>query len=132
MLAKNGEIIEDDASKTTIERGDTFLHPTTGKFIDNHLTFTQSSADTTYKVEYIRSHDILVSDLLDSLPPVKRTLAKLLGANPTYVRMTGESRLTIARQGHTQEEQHAGAIWEQMFFGNNASATINQNTYAEM
>jgi hypothetical protein len=46
--------------------------------------------------------------------------------------MTGESRLTIARQGHAQEEQHASAIWEQMFFGNNASATVNQNTYAEM
>jgi len=132
MLVKHGEIIEDDASKTTIERGDTILHPATGKFMDNRLTFTQSRGETKYEVEYIRSHDIMVMNLLDTLSPVKRTLGKVFGANPTYVRITGESRLTILRKGHTQEQQRSSAIWEQMFFGNNARATINQNKYVEI
>ena len=71
-------------------------------------------------------------NLLDTLSPVKRTLGKVFGANPTYVRITGESRLTILRKGHTQEQQRSSAIWEQMFFGNNARATINQNKYVEI
>ena len=100
--------------------------------MDNRLTFRQSSGETTYEVEYIRSHDIMVMNLLDTLSPVKRTLGKVFGANPTYVRITGESRLTILRKGHTQEQQRSSAIWEQMFFGNNARATINRNKYVEI
>jgi CrtC N-terminal lipocalin domain len=132
MLAKHGKIIDDDASNTTIERGDTFLHPATGKFMDNRLTFTQSCGETTYKVEYVRSEDMMVMNLLDTLTPIKRIVAKVLGAKPTYVRIAGESRLTILQKGHTQEEQHSSAIWEQMFFDNNAHATINQNKYTGM
>ena len=100
--------------------------------MDNQLTFTQSCGETTYEVEYIRSHDIMVMNLLDTLSPVKRTLGKVFGANPTYVRITGESRLTILRKGHTQEQQRSSAIWEQMFFGNNTRATINKNRYVEI
>ena len=124
MLAKDGVIFEFDQSKTVVIRGDTIQHPVTGKFYDNSLTYIQESDDgTVYKVEFIREKDIAVDSLLSSLSFAKRTMAKMMGANPTYIRTLGKVILTIEKDGKVQVIEQEG-LWEQMFFGNNKKAYI--------
>jgi hypothetical protein len=124
FIAKDGVILADDYKNITVSRDNTEIHPETGKFIDNNLIFTHKGEDgTNYTVEMIRETDIVVNSLLDSLSPVKRTLAKMLGANPTYIRTLGEVILTIEKEGEVEVIEQEG-LWEQMFFGNNKEAYI--------
>lgn len=124
MIARNGVILDDDQSRTIVVRENTEQHPETGKFYDNHLTYIQNSADgTAYTVEMIRHQDIVAVSLLNKLPAYKRWLARLIGANPTYVRSLGEVILTVEKDGEKETLNQEG-LWEQMFFGNNKDAYI--------
>jgi hypothetical protein len=124
MIAQDGVILDDDQDLTTIVRGETVVHPKTGKFYDNNLKYIQPSKDgTIYTVEMKRKEDIVVHSFLDSLSPVRKILAKLVGANPTYIRSLGEVILTIEKDGKTEVIEQEG-LWEQMFFGNNKDAYI--------
>ncbi|MGL1892585.1 MAG: hypothetical protein OCD02_13225 [Spirochaetaceae bacterium] len=124
MIAKDGEIISDDQSKTEIKRFNTIEHPGTGKFYDNNITYIQKLDDgTTYTVEMMRQQDIVNHSFLEGLSAAKRTLAKLVGANPTYLRILGDVRLTVEEDGKTQVIEKEG-LWEQMFFGSNKKAYI--------
>lgn len=126
MIAKGSQILADDQSRTIIERLDTHQHPITGKFMDDHLTFIQPSDNgTLYKFEYIREKDILVVNLLNRLPKNKQLLAKILGANPTYTRITGKARLTVTHADGQCLRYEDEGLWEQMSFGKNKTATIN-------
>ena len=125
MIAKDGEVIEDDQSKLVVTRSDTVQHPITNKFIDNHITFTLIPDDgPEYQIEYIREKDILVSSLLDMLPSWQKFLARMIGANPTYIRSVGTVILTVNDSGNTTTIEQEG-LWEQMFFGNNKEAHID-------
>jgi len=128
MIAKDGEIIADDQSLTQIQRKDTIQHPVTKKFMDNHLIYRQPiSSSESYTVEFIRNRDIISTSLLDSLgSPAKVWIAKLLLANPTYTRILGEVCLTHELNGEKNIYKAEG-LWEQMFFGNNKHAVINNN-----
>ncbi|MFF2018416.1 hypothetical protein [Paenibacillus sp. NPDC058177] len=126
MIAKDGEILTDDQSLTQVTREDTFEHPINKKFMDNHLVYKQPvSKKETYTVEFIRKRDIVAVSLLGKLPRFKATVAKLLGANPTYTRILGEVRLTHDKDGVKEVYTHEG-LWEQMFFGNNKESIINK------
>ncbi|MBN2880323.1 MAG: hypothetical protein JXN65_11925 [Clostridia bacterium] len=124
MLGKDGRIFDLDLTKTVIMRDDTKEHEVTGKFIDNHLTFVQHYEGVEYKIEFIREKDIVAVHMLDMLPKFKKAIAKLLGLNPTYLRILGTVRLTITKNGKEEILEHEG-LWEQMFFGNNKHAIIN-------
>lgn len=128
MIAENGRIIADDQSRTRIAREGTHEHPVTGKFMDDHLTFTQPSEDGgTYKIEYIREKDILSVSLLTTVSTTKRIIAKLLGGNPTYTRIVGKVRLTVTESDGKSITHEDEGLWEQMFFGKNKTAIINFN-----
>lgn len=124
MISKNGQILDDDQSKTLISRSDTIKHDDTGKFYDNRLTYVQPSDEqTTYTLEMIRERDISVVNLLDTVPRFKRWVGKAIGANPTYIRTLGEVTLTIDKEGEKEHLRQEG-LWEQMFFGKNKDAVI--------
>lgn len=124
MIAKNGVILDDDQSRTDVIREDTIMHPVTGKFYDNRLKYIQNSEDgTTYTLEMVRQKDIETHSFLDELPFMKKTIAKILGKNPTYIRSLGDVVLTIEKEG-VKEIYHQEGLWEQMFFGSNKDAYI--------
>jgi hypothetical protein len=128
MIAKNGKIIDDNEMATEIIRADTIQHPVTKKFMDNSLTFIQKTSDgTIFKINLKRKGDILVANLLESsdLSAVLILLAKLIGENPTYIRITGDAALTILDKGEEKTVMTGDIIWEQMFFGHNKKAVIH-------
>ncbi len=127
MIAKDGEILTDDQSITQITREDTFEHPTTKKIIDNHLIYKQLVSNSeTYMIEFIRKRGIILISVLGKVAPLKASIAKLLGANPSYTRILGEVRLTHDKEGVKTVYLHEG-FWGQMFFGNNKNSIINHN-----
>jgi hypothetical protein len=126
MIAKNGEILEDQEELTKIERKDMIKHPFTKKFMDNKLMFLQSSGhNASYQIEYHREGDIVESSLLSGmeLSLLQRIAVKVLKINPTYVRCIGRVTLTVNENGK-QEVYEQEALWEQMFFSNNKNAYI--------
>lgn len=125
MIAKDGNIIADNQAITKIQREDTIEHSITKKFMDNHLIYNQPISNSeSYSVEFIRHRDIVSVSLLSTLNPIKAVIAKLLRANPTYTRILGEVRLTHELNGVKKVYKSEG-LWEQMFFGNNKHAVIN-------
>ncbi|EEM16517.1 hypothetical protein bpmyx0001_25560 [Bacillus pseudomycoides DSM 12442] len=125
MLAKDGKIISDDQSLTKIQREDIIEHPETKKFMDNHLIYLQPiSSFESYTVEFIRNRDIVSISLLDNLDSTQALIAKKSGANPTYTRILGDVHLTHELNG-VKKNYKAEGLWDQMFFGNNKYAIIN-------
>ena len=66
---------------------------------------------------FTRRQTILRMKLVESIAGVRGVLARLIGFDGAFLRFTGD--LTLARySGATlAEEQHAEAIWEEMYFG---------------
>lgn len=128
MIAKDGEILEDQEEHTKIERKDTINHPFTKKIMDNKLKFTQSSGqNTSYQIEYHRKDDLVASSLLAGMKlslPLKIAI-KVLKINPTYVRCIGTVTLTVNKNGE-EEVYEQEALWEQMFFAKNKHAIIHE------
>jgi len=128
LIAKDGIILEDNEEYTKIERKNSINHPFTKKFMDNKLTFIQSSEnEVSYQIEYHREGDIVESSLLDGmeLSLFQRIAVKVLKINPTYVRSIGKVTLTVNENGKQEIYEQEG-LWEQMFFSNNKDAIINE------
>lgn len=124
FIANDGGIIQHDLRQIQVERADTVQHPETQKFIDNHLTFRQVDENgVKYTVEYFRQEDIAVNSLLRNLPPFTQFMARLVGANPTYIRSLGTVKLTV-EDGDTVQVFESEGLWEQMAFGSNREAII--------
>lgn len=126
MLAKDGIILDDNEERTLIKRLNTEYHPVTKKFIDNNLTFIhQVDNGTSYKTEFKRDHDILAFNMLDRMriSKTKKFIAKAIGINPTYIRCSGDVKLTIEENGKKEVFEKEG-LWEQMFLGGNKDAII--------
>ena len=127
MLAKDGKIIDDNERTVKIIRSDTVQHPITKKFMDNTLSFIQTTGDgTTYKIDLKRKEDLINSDLFEmsGLSNFMIRLAKLLGEKPTYTRITGDAVLTITDKNNHEKTLKTTAIWEQMSFSKNKNAII--------
>ena len=126
MLAKDGIIFDDNEEKTAIKRLSTQYHPITKKFIDNNLTFIhQVDNEVKYKIEFKRDHDILAFNMLErkGISKTKNYIAKAMGINPTYIRCIGQVKLTVEENGNKEVFEKEG-LWEQMFFGSNKDAII--------
>lgn len=128
MLARDGEILSDDPNKTTIERAGTHIHPVSGKFMDDDLTYIQrESDDTQYIVTFHREGDYNQRSILEVVPAWKRLLAKAIGMNPTYIRVKGTVGVErrICGEGDAYK---AHGLWEQYFMGSNKLAVIEGKT----
>ena len=128
MLARDGEILSDDPRKTTIERGGTHIHPVSGKFMDDDLTYIQrESGDVQYIVTFHREGDYNQRSILEVVPAWKRVLAKAIGMNPTYIRVKGTVGVEERRCG-VGDAYKAQGLWEQYFMGSNKLAIIESKT----
>jgi hypothetical protein len=127
MIAKDGRVLADPETKTTVIREATVIHPVTGKSIDNKLTFINRARDgTEYRVEYLRDHDLtaLVTSAMPVSPFVK-LINRIKRLDPSYVRCVGQVRLTVTGSDGKQAIYEETGLWEQMFFGSNKAARIS-------
>lgn len=119
FLAEEGCILEGDATRVHAREIDARQHPFTRKLVAERLCFERTVADgRTFSFSFSRKEDVKQASLLARLPFWQRLAARWMGANPTFLRMAGDIRCQITKDGQIDTHELDGT-WEQMFFGNN-------------
>jgi predicted secreted hydrolase len=117
MLAKNGKVIADDATKVTFEELGPYTDISTGKPVANVTRYTYSDGDDTHIVTFTRYRDLAVIKLVDGLHGAKKLVAELMRFDGSYLRFTGEIRIEHRRADALVDSYSDSAIWELMYLG---------------
>jgi predicted secreted hydrolase len=117
MLARDGEIVVDDATKVTFEGLGTYADGRTGKPVANVTRYTCTDGDDSYVVTFTRHRDLAVNRLIDDLQGPKKVAARLIRFDGAYLRFTGELRIEHRRAGVVVDSHADSAIWELMYLG---------------
>jgi hypothetical protein len=117
MLARDGEIVADDASLVRFETDGVYTDEVTGKPVASVARYVYERGDERIVVAFERARDLARAHMVDELPAAKRVLAKLARFDGAYLRFTGPMTVTVHRAGEQVEEHTDDAIWELMYFG---------------
>jgi hypothetical protein len=117
LLAKNGQVVADDANKVSFERLGTYTDTATRKPVANVTRYTYSDGDDSYIVTFTRHRDLAVNKLIDELDGLKKVAAKLVRFDGAYLRFTGELRIEHQQAGKIVDSYTDTAIWELMYLG---------------
>jgi hypothetical protein len=117
LLAKDGQVVADDASRVSFEQLETYVDTSTGKPVANVTRYTYTDGDETYTVTFTRHRDLSVNKLIDNLDGLKKVAAKLARFDGAYLRFTGELRIEHQQAGTVVDSYTDSAIWELMYLG---------------
>ncbi|MEV6283969.1 lipocalin-like domain-containing protein [Kribbella sp. NPDC051770] len=122
MLARDGEIIADDAEFVTFEASDVYTDATTGKPVANVTRYSYDDGDDRYVVTCTRRRDLVANTFVEQMEGWRKLAAKLVGFDGAYLRFTGD--ITVERWSGTElvESFSDEAIWELMYFGHARAA----------
>jgi CrtC N-terminal lipocalin domain len=117
MLARDGEIVADDASLVRFETEGGYTDEFTGKPVASVTRYVYEHDDDKIVVSFNRERDLIRARMVDELPLAKRLLAKLARFDGAYQRFAGPMTVTVFKAGVQVEEYSDDAIWELMYFG---------------
>ena len=125
MLARDDQVVADDATRVSFEELGTYTDTKTGKPVANVTRYTYTDADDTYIVTFTRYRDLSVSELIDGLHGAKKLAAMLIRFDGAYLRFTGELRIERRRSDTVVDNYTDSAIWELMYLGKTAGQRSN-------
>jgi hypothetical protein len=117
MLARDGEIVADDATKVTFEELGPYKDTHTGKPVANVTRYTYTDGDDAYIITFTRYRDLGTNRLIDQLQGAKKVAAMLIRFDGAYLRFTGELRIEHRRSDVVVDSYTDSAIWELMYLG---------------
>jgi len=117
MLARDGEIMAGDSSRTHFEASEEYLDEATGKPVFASTCYTYDAGGESYVVTFTRQRDLSRDFLIDTLSGVKKFAARLLRFDGAYLRFAGEMTVQYHRDGAMVEEFSSEAMWELMYLG---------------
>ncbi|MEV0475814.1 lipocalin-like domain-containing protein [Streptomyces prunicolor] len=117
MLARDGQLIADDADKVTFEELGSYTDTETGKPVGNVTRYTYADGDERYVVTWTRHTDLTASKMTDEIKGPKKVAARLAGFDGAYLRFAGELRIERYRGEELVENHTDEALWELMYFG---------------
>lgn len=117
MIAKDGGIVADDATRVRFETEGVFTDADTGKPVAGITRYIYEDGDLRYVVTFTRRQDLASARMIDTLTGPKRLLAKAARFDGAYLRFTGECRVQRFDRGALAEDEADTAIWELMYFG---------------
>ena len=117
MLAKDGKVIADDATKVRFKLRDVAIEPETGKPVAHQVIYEYIDSDERYVLTFTREKDILHYKFIDELHGIKAFLARLLRVDGAYLRITGDLKLEHYHSDTLVETLQDEALWELMYFG---------------
>jgi hypothetical protein len=117
MLARDGQIVADDASLVRFETEDVYTDETTGKPVATLSRYVYEQNDDRIVVSFTRERDLARERMVDALTWPKRLAAKLARFDGAYLRFTGPMTINVYKAGILNEQQSQDAIWELMYFG---------------
>ena len=117
MLAREGQIVADDATRVRFETDGVYTDDVTGKPVASVTRYVYEHNEDKIVVSFTGERDLSRERMVDTLTWLKRLAARLARFDGAYLRFTGPMTVTVFRSG-TQLEQHTDdAIWELMYFG---------------
>ncbi|WP_322027946.1 hypothetical protein [Burkholderia sp. BCC1977] len=119
MLAKDGVVIADDATKVNFSASNVHIDDLTGKPVAGVTRYEWSDDLTRYVITFTHRKDLVRSPMVDRLPCLKRCIAKLIGFDGAYHRFLGELRIEHFEGDRLVEVQTNDAVWELMYLGRN-------------
>ena len=117
MIANEGRIVADDATRVRFETEGVFTDPTTGKPVAAVTRYLYDDGDLRYVVTFTRERDLVNGRMVDILPAPQRLLARIARFDGAYLRFTGECRVQRFERGILVDDHADTAIWELMYFG---------------
>jgi hypothetical protein len=117
MLARDGQIVADDASLVRFETEGVYTDETTGKPVAAVSRYVYEQNDDRIVVSFARERDLTRERMVDALTWPKRLAAKLARFDGAYLRFTGPMTINVYKAGILTEQHSQDAIWELMYFG---------------
>jgi hypothetical protein len=117
MLAKDGVLLCDDASKLTFTAEDAFVEPATGKPVHNKLIYDYADGEAHYRITYSRKASVINYRMTDQLKGIKKLAARLIGFDGAYHRFSGTVCVEKFDGENAVEKAESTALWELMYFG---------------
>jgi hypothetical protein len=117
LLARDGKVVADDATKVRFEELGTYTDTGTGKPVANVTRYTYADGDDAYVVTFTRHRDLTANRLIDELHCAKKVAARLVRFDGAYLRFTGELRIEHRRADTVVDSCTDSAIWELMYLG---------------
>lgn len=123
MLARDGQVVADDAKNVRFLAKQTQTDPKTGKPVADVTSYHYTDGSDRYVVTFTRQRNLVANTFLDQLKGFRRLAARLIRFDGAYLRFVGE--LTIERwSGPALVESFSDeAIWELMYFGHARTAS---------
>ncbi len=118
LIAKNGQIVADDASKVHLVLEDSFTDVHSKKPVANRVIFEYAQGDgVRYRVTFQRSQTLLDQRFADTVTGVKHALAVIARVDGAYLRFSG--RVTVEKYDGEKLVETASdpGIWELMYLG---------------
>lgn len=118
MIAKNGEILADDADNClTYTETDYSFDDVTKKHVANTIIYDYKDGKMRYKVTYRKTENIERMGMETQLTKWQYPIIWLMGLRGSYHRIGGMVTLEVYENNTLTEELTAPAIYEQMYFG---------------
>jgi hypothetical protein len=118
MLARDGKIIAEDASRVAFSMSGVHTDSFTGKPVADVVVYDYTDGTDRYRVTFHRETDLVRDRFVDHLPAFQAFLARLAGFDGAYLRFTGSA--TVERfqgQALIETANQKAAVWELMYFG---------------
>jgi hypothetical protein len=118
MLAKDGRIVADDASKVTLSLEDTYTDEYSRKPVANRVVYDyREEGGNGYRVTFQRGKTILDYKLIDQVKGIKHILARVANVDGAYLRFSGNVSVERYSGDQVVEQTSDTGIWELMYFG---------------
>ena len=117
MLAKDGKVIAEDATKVHFSTRDVAIEPDTGKPVASQVIYEYTDGAERYVLTFTREKDILHYKFIEELQGIKAMLARLVRVDGAYLRFTGGLKLEHYHADQLVESEQDEALWELMYFG---------------
>jgi len=117
MLAREGQIVADDARYVRFRATEAYTDEKTGKPVANVTRYSYDDGRDRYVVTFRRHRDLVANKFVDQMTGWRKAAARLIGFDGAYLRFVGE--ITVERwSGNSLVESFSDeAIWELMYFG---------------
>ena len=90
LLARDGRIVADDASRVRFEALDAYLDEKTGKPVARTTRYHYDDGDDAYVVTFTKQRDLVVNTFVEQIKGWRKVAARLSGVDGAYLRFTGD------------------------------------------
>lgn len=124
LLAQDGKILTDDATKVTFSTDRHGRDEVTGKPFADVTRYDFRDRDERFAVSFTRDKTIVQRRYLNEMSAQDRAVAEANGFDGAYLRFSGPIRLVHEITGAEEYDATQEAIWELMYFGRPRPASV--------